>query len=74
MLIYNLGQNFKSSIIVYCRIPQLQASYDQQAFNHSTQDRDQALTCCVKMVQQISYFQEMKYLMDQKEATASCIL
>jgi len=26
----------------------------------TTQDLDQALTCCVKMVQQISYIQEMK--------------
>jgi len=32
-----------------CKIPQLHASYSQQPFNHSTKDRDQALTCCVKM-------------------------
>ena len=31
------------------------------------QDLDQALTCCVKMVQQISYAQELKDLMEIQE-------
>ena len=37
----------------------------------STQDLDQALICCVKMVQQISYAQEMKNLMEQQEVSAT---
>jgi hypothetical protein len=37
----------------------------------STQDLDQALTCCVKLVQQIPYAQEMKNLMEQEEFAAS---
>jgi len=40
----------------------------------STQDLDQALICCVKMVQQISYAQEMKDLMEQQEVIATSSL
>jgi len=40
----------------------------------STQDLDQALTCCVKMVLQITYAQELKNLMDQQEVEASSSL
>jgi len=40
----------------------------------STQDLDQALTCCVKMVQQISYVQEMRNLIEQQEVAASSSL
>jgi len=37
----------------------------------STQNLDQALTCCVKMIQQISYEQEMKDLMECQEVAAT---
>jgi len=40
----------------------------------STQDRNQALTCCVKMVQQISYAQEVKELMEQQGVAATSSL
>ena len=36
-----------------------------------TQDFNQALTCCMKMVQQISYAQEMKDLMEHQEVSAT---
>jgi len=39
-----------------------------------TQDFDQALTCCVKMVQQISYAQEIRNLMEQQGVSASISL
>ena len=35
---------------------------------------DQALTCCVKMVQHISYAQEMKDVMEQQEVASSSSL
>ena len=40
----------------------------------STQDLDQALTCCVKMVQHISYAQEMKDLLEHQEVSATSSL
>ena len=40
----------------------------------STQDCDQALTCCVKMVQQVSYAQEVKELMEQQGVAATSSL
>jgi len=40
----------------------------------STQDFDQSLTCCVKMVQQISYAQEIRNLMEQQEVAVSSSL
>jgi len=46
-----------------CRHPKA----NKQSTTLSTQDFDQALTCCVKMVQQISYAQEMKDLMEKQE-------
>jgi hypothetical protein len=57
-------------VIAYCRrflhnCRHLKAN--RQSTTLSTQDLDQALTCCVKMVQQISYAQEIKNLMKQQE-------
>jgi hypothetical protein len=40
----------------------------------STQDLDQARTCCVKMVQQISYTQEIRDLMEHQEVAANSSL
>jgi len=40
----------------------------------STQDLEQALICCVKIVQQISYAQEIRNLMEQQEVAASSSL
>jgi len=40
----------------------------------STQDLDQALICCVKIVQQISYAQEIRNLMEKQEVTVSSSL
>ena len=45
-----------------CRHPMA----NRQTTTLFTQDLDQALTCCVKMVKQISYAQEVKELMDQQ--------
>jgi len=50
-----------------CRNPKA----NRQSTILSTQDFDQALTCCVKMVQQISYAQEIRNLMEQQEVAAS---
>ena len=50
-----------------CRHPEA----NRQTTTLSTQYLDQALTCCVKMVQQSSYSQEMKELMEQQEVAAS---
>jgi len=46
----------------------------KQTTTLSAQDFDQALTCCVKMVQQISYTQEMKDLMEQQEDASTSSL
>jgi len=40
----------------------------------STQDLDQAQTCCVKMVQETSYAQEMKNFMEEQEVAATSSL
>ena len=40
----------------------------------STQDLDQALICCVKIIQQISYAQEIRNLMEQQDVSASSSL
>jgi len=53
-----------------CRHPKA----NRQSTILSTQDLDQALTCCVKMVQQISYAQEIRNLMEQQEVAASSSL
>jgi hypothetical protein len=37
----------------------------------TTQELNQALTCCVKIVQQISYAQEKRELMEQQEVTST---
>jgi hypothetical protein len=56
--------------IHHCRQPKA----NRQATTLSTQELDQALTCCVKMVQHISYAQEMKDLIEQKEIASSSSL
>jgi len=58
------------SFICNCRNPMA----NRQSTILSTQDLDQDLTCCVNMVQQNSYAQEMKNLMDQQEVEASSSL
>jgi len=50
-----------------CRNPKA----NSQSSILSTQVLDQALTFCVKMVQEISYAQEMKKLMEKQEVAAS---
>ena len=59
-------------VVPYCRrfINNCRHSKAKQTTTLSTQDLDQTLTCCVKMVQQISYTQEMKRL---DGTTWSCI-
>jgi hypothetical protein len=42
----------------------------RQSTTLSTQDLEQALTCCVKMVQQISFTQEISDLTEQQEVAA----
>jgi len=64
-------------VIAYCRrfihsCRHLKAN--RQSTTLSTQDLDQALTCCVKMVQQISYAQEMKNVMEKQDVAASSSL
>jgi hypothetical protein len=49
-----------------CRHPKAK----RQTTTLSTQDLDGSLTCCVKMVKQISYAQEMKDLMEHQEVAA----
>jgi hypothetical protein len=47
---------------------------NKQTTTLTTQELDQALTCRVKMVQQISYAQEIKQLMEQQEVTSTSSL
>jgi len=60
-------------VIAYCK-RFISNCRNPKANRLSTQDLDQALTCCVKMVQQISYAQEMKNLMEQQEVSATSSL
>ena len=62
-------------VVAYCiRFNNCRHSKAKQTTTQSTEDLDQTLICCVKMVQQISYTQEMKDLMEQQEiASASSI-
>ena len=53
-----------------CRLPKT----NRQTTTLSTQDLVQARTCCVKMVQHISYAQEMKDLMEHQELAATSSL
>jgi len=53
-----------------CRHPKA----NKQTAILTTQDLDQALTCCVKMVQQISNAQEIKDLMEHQEVAATSSL
>ena len=53
-----------------CRNPKA----NRQSTILSSQDFDQALICCVKMVQQISHAHEMRNLMEQQEVEASSFL
>jgi hypothetical protein len=50
-----------------CRQPKA----NRQTTILSTQDLDKALTCCMKMVQQISYAQEFEELVKHKEVSAN---
>jgi hypothetical protein len=47
---------------------------NRQTATLPTQDLDQVLTCCVKMVQQISYSQEIKDLMELQEVATNSSL
>jgi hypothetical protein len=61
-------------VIAYCRrfINNCRHSKaNRQTAILTTQDLDQALTSCVKMVQQTSYAQEIKDLMKQQEVAAT---
>jgi hypothetical protein len=62
-------------VVTYCRrfINNCRHSKTKQTTTLSTQDLDQALTCCVKMVQQISYTKEMD-LMEQQEVASTSSL
>jgi len=56
-------------VIAYCRgfiINCRSSKANRQSTTLSTQTLDQALSCCVKMVQQVSYAQEMKKLEEKK--------
>ena len=63
-------------VVAYCRrfINNCRHSKAKKTTTLSTQDLDQALTCCVKMVQQISYTQETKDLMEQQEVAPTSSL
>jgi hypothetical protein len=64
-------------VIAYCRrfINNCRhAKANRQTTTLTTQDLDQALTCCVKMVQQISFAQEIKDLTERKEVTSTSSL
>jgi hypothetical protein len=64
-------------VIAYCRgfIHNCRHSKaNKQAITLTTQELDQALTCCVKMVQQMSYAQEIKQMMEQQEVTSTSSL
>jgi hypothetical protein len=64
-------------VIAYCRrfINNCRHSKaNRQIATLTTQDLDQALTCCVKMVQQISYVQEIKDLMKRQEVATTSSL
>jgi len=63
---YNKGQLHRTDQhhCILQKIPQMQFSMaNKQITILSTQDRDYALTCCVKLSQQVSYAQEVKELM-----------
>jgi hypothetical protein len=72
-VVFKLGQFFAyfefkkiSRFFVYCRrfINNCrQPKANRQTTTLSTRDLDKALTCCVKMVQQVSYAQELEELM-----------
>jgi hypothetical protein len=64
-------------VIAYCRrfVNNCRHSKaNMQTATLTTQDLDQALTCCVKIVQQISYAQEIKDLMEQQEVATTSSL
>jgi hypothetical protein len=60
-------------VIAYCRrvINNCRHPKANRLPTLSTQVLDQALTCCVKIVQQISYAQEMKELTEQQGVAAT---
>jgi hypothetical protein len=64
-------------VIAYCRrfiSNSRHAKANRQTTTLTTQDLDQALTCCVKMVQQISFAPEIKDLTERKEVASTCSL
>jgi hypothetical protein len=64
-------------VIAYCRrflTNCRQSKANRQTATLTTQDLDQALTCCVKMVQQTSYAQEVKDLTGQGEVASTSSL
>jgi len=64
-------------VIAYCRRlinNSRNSKANRQSTTLSTQDLDQALTCCVKMAQQISYVKEMKDPMEQQQITPNSSL
>jgi hypothetical protein len=64
-------------VIAYCRrfINNCRhTKANRQYTTLTTQDLDQTLTCCVKVVQQISFVQEFKDLMEHKEVTSTSSL
>jgi hypothetical protein len=65
------------TVIAYCRrfISNCRhAKANRQTTTLTTQDLDQALTCCVKMVQQISFAPEIKDLTECKAVTSTSSL
>jgi len=69
--IFLVEQTHQSNWILQEIHKQLQKYQGQQEINYAVhKDLDQALTCCVKMVQQISYAKEMRNLMEKQEFAA----
>jgi hypothetical protein len=64
-------------VIAYCR-RFINNCRHSKANRHSAtftiKDLEQALTCCVKMSQQISYSQEIKDLMEEQEVATTSFL
>jgi hypothetical protein len=64
-------------VVAYCRrfINNCRHSKaNRQTATLTTQDLDQALTCCEKMVEQISYAQEIKDLMERQDVAKTSSL
>jgi hypothetical protein len=64
-------------VIAYCRRFKNNCRHfkaNRQSATLTTQDLDQALTCCVKMAQETSYAQEVKDLKGQREVATTSFL